>query len=494
METKSTASIHKQPSSWGWWIILIAAGVSLGGYLYASNSTYVLGFPLDDAWIHQTYARSLANGLGWVYGQGQPSGGSTSPLWTVILSAGYWFGLPNLIWTFFIEWILLAVTGIVAEIYLRQNSQYHPYLPFIGLGLVFEWHLVWACGSGMEILLAAVILLTILFLPKERKLAWLATGLLLGVSIWVRPDMVTLAGPVGLFWLLQKGSVKIKSILAGLFLAGFVLIALPYFFWMYDLTGSFWPNTLYAKQTEYALLINTPSIQRFFDEVKQANLGAGLVLLPGFLSAIYFSIRSRKWDFFLAGFWWLGFALIYAVQLPVTYQYGRYMMPAMPVYFLTGIWGWIELIRSLKTKQQKLLKFGIILLIVPVLMGFYIIGARSYANDVAVIQTNMVEPAIWLSENTAPDDLIAVHDIGAVGFFSNRNIVDLAGLVTPQLIPIIRDEERIEEYLDDTGADYLMTFPDWYLSLGEEKPIVYEASGVFTLPFDQPPMVIYQWQ
>jgi len=494
MEAKSTASTHNANSQWWWWFIPIAAAVSLGGYLYASYSTYAIGFPLDDAWIHQTYARSLANGLGWVYGQGQPSGGSTSPMWTMILSGGYRLGIPYLAWTFGVEWILLASVGLAAEFGLRKNSGYAQVFPFFGIGLVFEWHLVWASASGMEIVLAAIITLAILFMPKDKNGAWIITGGLLGAAVWVRPDLVTIAAPVGMVWLLSGGSRRTKILRAGLFLVGFTLVAVPYFLWMHNLTGSFWPNTLYAKQTEYAILINSPLFLRFINELKQTNLGAGLVLLPGFLSAFLFSLRDRKWNIVMAGIWWLGFALLYAVQLPVTYQYGRYMMPAMPVYFLIGCWGWIELFRRLKDKQRRLLRFGFSLLIAPVLAGFYFIGARSYANDVAVIQTNMVEPAIWLSENTAEDDLIAVHDIGAVGYFSGRRIVDLAGLVTPELIPIIRDEDQLSEYLDNAGVDYLMTFPNWYLILGKDKPVVYEASEIFTLPVGQPAMVIYRWQ
>ncbi|HWQ46047.1 MAG TPA: hypothetical protein VN376_04225 [Longilinea sp.] len=494
METKFTASTHNGYRNWGWWIILIAAAVSLGGYLFSSFSTYSLGFPLDDAWIHQTYARSLANGLGWVYAQGEPTGGSTSPLWTVILSAGYRLDLPYLVWTFLVEWVLLAAIGIIADLILRKISSYSPYLPYFGIGLVFEWHLVWASGSGMEILLVAGVILALLFLPREKPLGWFITGLLLGVSIWIRPDMLTLAGPIGLLWLFQRADIRSKFNYAGSFLIGFVIIALPYFYWIHTLTGTYWPNTLYAKQTEYSILVNTSLVARFVAEIKQANLGAGLILLPGFLAGMLFSPKNKQWNILWAGIWWLGFALLYAVQLPVTYQYGRYMMPAMPIYFLIGMWGWMEIIKRLKEKPQKLLRFGFIILILPVLIGFYFIGARSYANDVAVIQTNMVEPSIWISENTQPDDLIAAHDIGAVGFFSQRDIVDLAGLVTPQVIPFIRDEEQLAEYLTECGVDYLMTFPDWYSTLGRGKPVVFEASGEYTFPSGQLPMTIYQWQ
>jgi hypothetical protein len=33
-------------------------------YLLTSRFTYGIGFPLDDSWIHQTYARNLPSGGG----------------------------------------------------------------------------------------------------------------------------------------------------------------------------------------------------------------------------------------------------------------------------------------------------------------------------------------------------------------------------------------------------------------------------------------------
>jgi hypothetical protein len=34
------------------------------------------GFPLDDSWIHLTFARNLARGWGFAYNQGEPVAGS----------------------------------------------------------------------------------------------------------------------------------------------------------------------------------------------------------------------------------------------------------------------------------------------------------------------------------------------------------------------------------------------------------------------------------
>src|SRR5581483_3131331 len=54
---------------------------------YVQNGTF--GFPLDDAWIHQVYARNLGTHLEFSFFPGQPSAGSTSPLWAILLAVGY---------------------------------------------------------------------------------------------------------------------------------------------------------------------------------------------------------------------------------------------------------------------------------------------------------------------------------------------------------------------------------------------------------------------
>ncbi|MGV8018322.1 MAG: hypothetical protein AB2L26_09125 [Ignavibacteria bacterium] len=41
---------------------------------------------------------------------------------------------------------------------------------------------------------------------------------------------------------------------------------------------------------------------------------------------------------------------------------------------------------------------------------------------------------MWIKENTKPEDIIATHDVGAIGYYSDRKIVDVAGLITPELI------------------------------------------------------------
>jgi hypothetical protein len=131
--------------------------------------------------------------------------------------------------------------------------------------------------------------------------------------------------------------------------------------------------------------------------------------------------------------------------------------------------------------------------IVLVLLGFWVLGARAYGRDVALIESEMVKSAHWLAENTDEDSIIAAHDIGALGYFSNRMLVDLAGLVSPEVIPFIRDEERLAKYLDKRGADYLVTFPGWYPELVKKSTLLYQTGEVYSPAQGGENMAIYKW-
>ncbi|MCI0555635.1 MAG: hypothetical protein L0287_32215, partial [Anaerolineae bacterium] len=92
-------------------IIAIIALAAVGFYLLVSVSIFRVGFPLDDSWIHLTYARNLAEHGEWAFRLGERSAGSTAPLWTVLLSIGFLLGLAPYIWTYFLGWVVLTLLG-----------------------------------------------------------------------------------------------------------------------------------------------------------------------------------------------------------------------------------------------------------------------------------------------------------------------------------------------------------------------------------------------
>jgi hypothetical protein len=127
-------------------------------------------------------------------------------------------------------------------------------------------------------------------------------------------------------------------------------------------------------------------------------------------------------------------------------------------------------------------------------LAFIFLGARSYAKDVAVIESEMVVTAKWAAINLPPGALIAAHDIGALGYFDHHKLIDLAGLISPEVIPFIRDEVQLADFLNRSGADFLIAFPDFYPLLTENLEIVFVTDSAITLTFDQENMVIYLWE
>jgi hypothetical protein len=477
-------------------LIIIVAVMSVSGYLLASALAYHLGFPLDDAWIHQTYARNLATYGEWSFVPHQSSGGSTAPLWSVLLVPGVWFGVGPLLWTYLLGTLILISLGFFSEFISRRISpRYRPQIPWVGIFIVLEWHLVWAAVSGMETLLSGLIITLVLGLLVLGSRNYLVVGLLIAIGVWVRPDIVTLLGPVTFVILLSTSTIKRKlSSLVKLFI-GFSVILAFYLLFNLKITGTPFPNTYYAKQAEYAILQNLPFYSRFLNISLLPLAGAGIFLLPGIALLLIRATKFREWGILAGMVWFTGYIAIYAWRLPVTYQHGRYIIPAMPIFFIFGLSGMQNFIYSNTLNRWKWIaskawqiSTGL------VLISFWVLGARAYAADVAVIETEMVTTAKWVADNVPSDSLIAAHDIGALGYFAPRNIVDLAGLISPEVIPFIRDEKQLAHYLDERNVKFLLTFPDWYPELVKNLPIAYSSNGQFAPSMGQANMAVFYWK
>src|SRR5688500_8717677 len=71
-----------------------------------------LGFPLDDSWIHLQFARSLAAGEGLAYNPGEQVAGSTSPLWSALLSLLFLLPGDVVVWSKLLG-LALTVAGVL---------------------------------------------------------------------------------------------------------------------------------------------------------------------------------------------------------------------------------------------------------------------------------------------------------------------------------------------------------------------------------------------
>jgi hypothetical protein len=559
--------------------LILVTILSIAGYLLLSSTQHGPGFPLDDSWIHQAYARNLAHLGEWAFIPGQPSAGSTSPLWSALLSIGYLLNLAPFTFTYFLGWLVLLGISLLGMSLFNHLLPNRPLWSLTaGLFLALEWHLVWAAASGMETLLFALLALAVLALlisASSQKIpppfrggqgggilhsqggsggdsskilplplgggkggvfitskggqleassildsppltkgglggdssnnlplplgggkggVFLTIGLLIALSVWLRPDGLTLLAPALLVAAFIHSNWPSRLRACFLLLLGFAALFLPYLLFNHSIAGAIWPNTFYAKQAEYAVLRQLPIWQRLLDQALLPLVGAGALLLPGFVYLCLQALKKRSWALIAAVLWFLGYLGIYALRLPVNYQHGRYVMPAMPAYFLLGLAG-LVLLLDLRSANfiHRILSRAWAVSLVLVLLSFWWLGSNAYARDVSVIETEMVAVSHWVNTNTHPHDLIAAHDIGALGYFARRPLLDLAGLVSPEVIPFIRDEDALADYLHTQGAVYLVTFPGWYPHLTAQAELIYQTDGEISPALGYENMAVYRW-
>ena len=492
------------------WLVVLAVFLVMVLFLGLSALSGGMGFPLDDGWIHQTYARSFARNGRFEFVPGIVSAGSTSPLWTLLLAVGYVLRLPYLLWAYLcgglsLMWLALASMRLWQLLWPDWGEK--DWLP--GLVVALAWPLVWAAASGMETVLFAALGMQIVVIytqmalntnlespPTAKTTALL--GILSGLLILVRPDglIVLLLVAMGLLLLPGTWMLRLKTVLVYGVTA--VIPLLPYFAFNYIASGFIWPNTFYAKQTEYQTLLSEPIWSRairllYFsaggaENGWQGMSGVQLLLLPGLILAGVLAVKAdwlRKGLLYTLPLLWAGgHVVLYAWRLPVTYQHGRYLFAAIPIWIIYGLAGWLDIFKWVGNGRfGRIGKQVAILTFVLLLLAFTFLGAQTYAADVAFIEGEMVDVAHWLAENTPQDALIASHDIGAIGYFSERPLLDLAGLISPEVIPFLADEEELGRYLQVSNATYLVTAPGWpyeAITNSQDAEILYTTNYFWT--------------
>jgi len=362
----------------------------------------------------------------------------------------------------------------------------------VGLFFVFAWHLTWSAVSGMETLLHGFIIFAVLTALMSGTHRYLTLGLLAGISIWIRPDGLTLLGPILFTAFLCEGNWSSRGEAILKTLIGFGALFLPYLLFNLVLSGNPMPNTFYAKQAEYeAYWLSKSLTQRVSDYLLPVIASPFLVLIPGVFIWANKSFRARNWGALAGVIWFFGYIMIYFMRLPA-YQHGRYIIPAFPMMYFWGLLGLLEFATSVNMNRRVIFVWQVLAAVLS--LAFTFIAARQNAYDVYWIESEMVETAKWVEQNVPPDSVLAVHDIGALGYHVQNPLIDLAGLITPEVVPFIRDETRLAEYLDSGPAEYLIVFPGLYPQLISQRTPVFVAGLEFDPLQIGEDMQVYRWK
>jgi hypothetical protein len=508
---------------------LVLGAFALNAYSFTGGQG---GVPLDDAWIHFQFARNLARGDGLSFNPGQPTSGSTSPLWTLLLAAVYLVGgrfpVAGQALSAVCYLAMLAATYALGK--QLAGRRWAAWLAGMVVGL--NGRMVWAGLSALEVcLFAALSLLAIgAHLGDRRRRRYrLRTAALFGLAALSRPEGYLLfVLSLGSFVLYAIRNTEHATRGAVLRIASSVLpativfaaIILPYPLFSYHTSGHLLPNTYHAKAT-FSLLPD----HQFRDFLSVGAVYLILdnpLLLPFFLFGLILLTRHAP----LLSLWCMGLPLAYAFLRASLYQHGRYLMVLVPCNAIVAVWGLLEMQKvahrrgwlrwvappapkghpprvrgglaiestseartghpprvrgGLRGGQKSALAILASLLIVAGTAWRLPEMAILYARNVDDINQMHVRLGQWVKENTPPDAVVALNDIGAIAYVSEREVVDLAGLVTPEITPALRapgQTQQLIDFLAWRGVEYIVIFPNWFPGLANRGDVLEEVHRV----------------
>ncbi len=128
-------------------------------------------------------------------------------------------------------------------------------------------------------------------------------------------------------------------------------------------------------------------------------------------------------------------------------------------------------------KNEKLSKYAlwpVIVLVVGALACKQWQNSYAFAMNVKNVNEMNVAVAVWADENLPENARLAVNDVGAIARFTDREVIDVLGLVSPDAWPYLeRGQRGVFDYIKETRPDYLIVFPKWF-------PLLVRQADYFT--------------
>ncbi len=440
------------------WLVLMAVLV-LGTFAIVQRilldgqiSSYIhfIGVPLDDVYIHARFAQNLLHGYSYSFDPGHTLTSDTSPLWVLLLAAG---GIV----TSHLELVamalsMLAYLAIGPGVYRAARdvfgiTEFHARLA--GIATVLSSRLVWSGMSGMETAFAALLALLAVEeharsrarrCPRPREAMWLGLGIL------VRPEFMFLALVLIGDWIVFAIKERSGSLIwpyarnSAVLLAA---IAAPAFSLPLITRGSLVSFSSVVQGARISFLPNVAYLW-FAAKVIASN---NIILFLAFAWGIW-SLRKEKQFrplFMLA----IGLPLLQAFVAPQFRQSGRYFFSVLPLVILGGMAAW-----------NKTGRAGRIIPILIILAGLAETGrwAMISAESVRNINDQHLAVVSWLQQNIQPDDTLAIDDVGAIGYFLNRPVIDLTGLMTPSIWELHEHQDSVWRTARAMGANLFVIY------------------------------------
>lgn len=454
---------HERLVAWLALLFVTAAVVVLYLSVSLTVSRAPLLMPLDDTYIHFQYARQWAAGEPFRYSPGDPrSSGATSLLYPLLLAVGYRLGFTDWALSYWALGVgILSFVGAVWLVYLLgtqsplvRGDGGHGYALALALAFALSGPFVWAALSGMETaLFIFAILLTIYLALQGRVAASAGAGVL---TVLVRPEGLVVASLAMVMLVVQNSWRRSgrtrwsRAVLLALPLDAALIQ--PLINWA--ATGTPTSSGMQAKShlangsiSLAEQLSMTASFwwrmvrELFTGYSADWGMFTSPLLAPAALTALlggaWLAWRRRRID---------GAVIMLACVLALTvavatldtafWQFKRYQLPIMALFYPAAAWAAHAVGETLARRAnwrpwRWALPALIVLPAVPTAVAF----ACYYAENITVVRDQQVPLARWVRDRLAAGGRVAVHDVGLMGYFSERPLYDVVGLTLPGPAP-----------------------------------------------------------
>lgn len=423
------------------------------------------GLPLDDAWIHQVIARNFGEHGELGFAPGKFGSAATSLLWPVLLSVPFSFGFEIPVqFSFFLNALFYLGAGYLV-LRLLLNSGIDPWLALVG-AMTFSaaGNFVWFAFSGMEAMLVVFLICALVVSWDEgrSKQRFLIPALLTTLLVFTRTETGFAAALIILFELARHGvsafsRVSRYAVAAGIGVAGLLSLNVV-------MTGHLLPPTLEGRRWMWLLPLQgaTPAdlvsvfLFRWVDRLSEFTLGLenpwlfwislGIALFG--IVELWRTSSSGLRILLLAGG---GHLCVYALLLPVEGHGGRYQ-PLTPALFSLAlsfgvvrcseaVWRTLGVWRNF----SRYFGLGVGAIIVFVLAQMAWHWGDLHADAVRHIEISEVSMGRFVA-SLPSDAKVASFDIGGIGYFGRRELVDLGALSDPVVLKDIK-AGKVYDYL-----------------------------------------------
>jgi hypothetical protein len=440
----------------------------------------------DDPYITYLYAGNLARGAGFVFNTGERVLSTTTPLYTLILAVARAAGADIPIASNVIGCVSLALGGLAfwrLGVAWRSRT-----VGAIGLLLYPLFPLMTSSIGAETALYMAFILFGFLAYACER---YLQTAMLLALATLVRADGVLAVVAVGAHFLIaRRGRAPWRAI------ALYAALLTPWFLFAWVYFGTPLPATLAAKQRQGLMTISERFLGGLFRQARD-DYWRYPIYRPHFvLAALGVGgglVRRHSWLLIIS--WSLLYTAAYTA-LGVT-SYFWYYAPIV-LGFITLIGLGVETIRRFVARVAgQRWAAGAAVLLALTLLYAQNISLRYLSTKPDVRLASYRAAGEWLRNSTPPDATVGALEVGIIGYYAERRMIDFAGLIQPDVALRITPTSTYDDIalwaIQRYQPDYLVIRPETLPRLLDDPKIKRRCHAIqsFDGPAYATPLAIY---